>query len=292
MILIVGCGFLGSYIAAGALAEREKTLCTYHNENRLPADMPAVKCDITDTAELENLARTCEGEKLTVFYLAAQHNIDKVFSDYHTSWAVNITALENFFDIMPPIDKLFFSSTDCVYGENPDDIPAFSESDDLCPVNAYGDQKAEAEQIVTSHGFTCVRLPFMTGRSLLKGKSTFYDNIVEKLKTGETAEMIDGMRRSALSYRTVAELLLSLSALPKEKLPPFINIASDFPYTKYEIGIEIAKENGADSSLIKPISFEEGKKFFKDRRADTSVMSNSLLKETLGIKDKLYFTET
>ncbi len=292
MILIVGCGFLGSYIALEAMGRGEKTLCAYHKENRLTFDARAVRCDVTDTAELENLARLCEGEKLTVFYLAAQHNIDKVFSDYHASWKVNVVAPEQFFEIMPSIDKLFFASTDCVYGENPEEIPAFSETDELCPVNAYGDQKAEGEQIVLSHGFTCVRLPFMTGASLLSGKKTFRDSIVEKLGNGESVEMIDGMRRSALSYKTVAGLLMSLASLPREKLPPVINIASDTPYTKYEIGVETAKANGADSSLIKPISFEEGKKFFKDRRADTSVMNNRLLRETLCLSDKLYYTES
>ena len=292
MILIVGCGFLGSYIAEAAVRKGEKTICTYRTENRISVPgVQAVKCDVTKEWDLANLASLCEGEKPVVFYLAAEHNIDRVFSNHHAAWEINVTALERFLEIMPCIDKLFFASTDCVYGENPENIPAFSESDDLCPVNVYGDQKAEAEHIVASHDFTCARLPFMTGKSLLSGKTSFYDNICLKLGNGESTEMIDGMRRSALSYKTVAGLLLKLASLDKESLPAFINIASDTPYTKYEIGLEIAKANGLPESLIKPITFEEGKKFFKDRRADTSVMSNALLKKTLEITDKLTFTE-
>ena len=54
----------------------------------------------------------------------------------------------------------YFASTDCVYGENDARHPRFTEDDALCPVNVYGAQKAEAEEIVRAHGFTVLRFPF------------------------------------------------------------------------------------------------------------------------------------
>jgi nucleoside-diphosphate-sugar epimerase len=118
---------------------------------------------------------------------------------------------------MTNVKKLFFASTDCVYGEN-GEIPLLKESSPLKPVNVYGQQKMEAENIVLSKGFTVTRLPFMFGPSM-SSKNSFYDNLCKRLKNGEEIEMIDGMLRSALKYSETAELLVKLSK--KDNLPIF-----------------------------------------------------------------------
>lgn len=284
MILVVGSGFLGSYVLKRfSQCTDEKILGTYRNEANIPAvaGVDFIKCDVTDKNDLLNLSEKCRGEQLTVFYFSACHNIDYLYQHPEEAEKINITALENFFGVMPQIDKLFFASTDCVYGE--DGGKRLSESSPLRPVNVYGEQKKRAENIVISRGFTAVRLPFMLGPSL-SAKKHFYDNIINKLSAGEESEMIDGLYRSVLSYEETADALYRLSLLPKEKLPPAVNVCGDRLYSKYETGLAVALKNGLDPSPVKKISEKEGEKFFRDKRASSSDMDNSLLKSLLGIE--------
>ncbi len=286
MILIVGCGYLGSCIAAEALkTQSEKIVCAVRSASARFAFEGAdiTLCDVTDKDSLAALLKKTGGEELKVFYLAANHFVDRVFESPEEAKKVNIDSLKNFLDLFSrKINRLFYASTDCVYGENTAEIPAFLETSPLAPVNEYGRQKLEAEKAVRDYGFTALRLPFMAGESFTESKKSFYDNICKSLQNGEKIEMIDGMRRNTLSYKKAASLALSLMNCDKP-LPEIINVAGDRAYTKYETGLAIAKKIGADPGLVKPISFEEGQKFFKDKRADNSVMSNALLKETLGL---------
>ncbi|MBQ7595031.1 MAG: NAD(P)-dependent oxidoreductase [Clostridia bacterium] len=288
MILVVGSGFLGSYVLqVFAARTNEKIIGTVRDIGNHPQidGVDFIECDVTKSDDLNRLASLCgHEEKLTVFYFAAVHNIDFIFDHPQEAKDVNITALNSFFDVMPHIDKLFFSSTDCVYGENPKG-ELLSESSPLYPVNKYGIQKREAELIVIDHGCTCARLPFMIGPSLTS-KPHFYDVIRQKLAKAEPVEMIDGMVRSVLSYRQCAELLYEVSLLQKESIPPVINICGDEQLTKYETGVRLAREFGADESLIIKISEEEGKKFFRDKRASSTAMDNKLLKSLTG-KEKI-----
>ena len=95
--------------------------------------------------------------------------------------------------------------------------------------------------------------------------------------------MIDGMVRSVLSYRQTAALLVQLSRLPAGSLPGILNVCGDEGLTKYEMGLGIAKRLGCDPALVKRITEEEGRKFFKDARAHSAVMDNTRLKRLLGL---------
>lgn len=283
MILIVGCGFLGNFLARQISAHTGETvLATVRDTNNINriSETEYIKCDITRRADLIRLADRCKNESLTVFYFAACHNVDYVYENPDSAKKVNIDALKAFLKVIPNIKRLFFASTDCVYGEGEKNTK-FTEDSPLNPVNEYGRQKREAEGIVLSEGFTVLRLPFMLGPSLTS-KPHFYDNISSKLLKGEAVEMIDGMKRSVLSYEQAAELIYSLSAL--SDLPQIINVCSDSELSKYEIGKVIAKKLNISPSLIKSISEEEGKKFFKDKRASVTSMDNTLLKELLKIE--------
>lgn len=280
MILVVGCGFLGSYIAKYAVENTDETVvATVRELNNTPHidGVQFEKCDVTNTKDINALFEKTKQHNLTVFYLAACHNVDFVYENPDEARKVNCTALENFLDIMTNVKKLFFASTDCVYGEN-GNIPLLKESSPLKPVNVYGQQKMEAENIVLSKGFTVTRLPFMFGPSM-SSKNSFYDSLCKRLKNGEEIEMIDGMLRSALKYSETAELLVKLSK--KDNLPKTINVCGSESLSKYDVGCLIAQEIGAEVNLVKRISETEGSKFFKDTRASVSVMDNGLLKSLL-----------
>lgn len=286
MILIVGCGFLGSHLLKHILTKTdEPVLATVRNIKKAPAICGAeyLQCDVTNKSDLSSLAEKCNNEPLTVFYFAACHNIDYVYDNPKEAWKINVKALENFISCVPNIKKFFFASTDCVYGEGNERDFKFSEDAQLKPVNEYGVQKIAAEEIVRSNGFTVLRFPFMLGASLTSTPH-FYDKICSKLLNNETVEMIDGMERSVLSYSQVAELIYELSTFTDE-LPQTINVCSDNAMSKFEIGCTLAKKLNTSSDLIHKITEEEGSKFFKDKRASCTAMDNSLLKSLLKLTE-------
>ena len=286
MILIVGCGFLGSYLAKHiSAASGERVLAVVRNsENVLQLNNTEyVCCDVTNTQQIKMLAEKTKGERLTVFYFAACHNIDFVYRNPGKAREINITALDNFLNEFDNIEKLFFASTDCVYGEN-GNIEFLDEAGELNPVSEYGRQKAEAEKIVAAKGFTSVRLPFMLGPSLFDGRPHFYDRIKASLQNGQSVEMIDGLYRNVMSYSQTAELLFALSK-HSGALPGVINVCSDTGMSKYQMGCRLAEYFGFSDELIVRISEKEGEKFFTDKRASSSVMDNSLLKSLLEIDE-------
>ena len=286
MILVFGCGILGRHLLR-ALPDGGETVVTV-NAHEIPDGIPASDrlvrrvCDVRRTEDLAALAAFCGAEPLTVYYFAAMHNIDAVYADPAAARAVNVDGLCAFLSCGLRIRKLFFASTDCVYGENDARHPRFMEDDPPHPVNVYGAQKAEAEQIVRAYGFTVLRFPFLFGPSLC-GKPNFYDTSVQKLRSGTPIEMIDGMARSAISYRTAASLLVRLSELT---LPAgdTINVCGDRGYGKYEIGLMLAEKVGCPVSLVHKLSMREGARFFKDKRADSACMDNAKLKRLLGLQ--------
>jgi dTDP-4-dehydrorhamnose reductase len=123
----------------------------------------------------------------------------------------------------------------------------------------------------------------MLGKSL-SSTPHFYDKITASLKNNEEVEMIDGMYRSVLSYSQAAELIYALSLLKTK--PQIINVCSDESLSKYDMGCILAESLGASKALIKKISEDEGKKFFKDKRASFGAMDNALLKSLLN-KEKI-----
>ncbi len=284
MILIVGCGYLGSYLLREITEKSEEsvivTVRDFKKSNIIPST-EYVYCDVTDEESVKKLADMCSDEELTVFYLASCHNVDYVFKNPEEAERINVRSLEAFIEKLQNIKKLFYASTDCVYGESVSLSDKFSEESDLHPINEYGRQKIEAEKIVLSKGYTVVRLPFLLGPSLLK-KTHFYDSVYSALAKGEKIDLIDGMYRSTISFSQAANFIYSLALL--ENVPPIINVCADNALSKYDIGCILAKKMGVSEDIIKKISEVEGKRFFKDKRASHIYMDNSLLKELLGIE--------
>ena len=287
MIVVVGCGHLGSYLIKKAAASvNEPIIATVRDmKNAFPiVGVEWIKCDVCVQSDLDALTKKYGNEPKTVFYFAAAHKIDEVYQHPQEAKKVNLYALTAFLETVPNINNLFFSSTDCVYGENNENTPVFDEQSVPEPLNEYGKQKLSAEQIVLSHGYHVVRLPLLFGASLQPERFTFYDVLCEKLLAGQSVEMIDGLRRSLLSFQNAADILFRLSRFEKDCLPSVLNVCSDDSYTKYEIGCMLAEKLGVSKELVCKIPETESRRFFKDRRASCTVMDNTLLKQILGLK--------
>ena len=294
MYLIIGAnGFVGSYAIKNIL---EKT-----NDKIVAADMcledvsesPRVhwtKCDITKHEDIVTLNENMKKESdIKIIYLAAMHHPDKVREFPRIAWNINITCLSDFLNTMENVKCLFFASTEMVFPAGNRNIK-FDENYRKDPVNTYGKHKAVCESMVTAYGYNVVRFPFMIGPSILKHKKHFYDIIVETIQQGETMEMFEDAIKAPLDFNTAIGTVIDLAEAYTEDMPKVLNIAGDEVLTKYEIGLRIAEKYGCDPSLIVPISLNNDTKIFKEKRADCTIMDNSLVKKTLGLSElKMHF---
>ena len=288
MYIIIGAnGFLGSYVLKTLVSNTDRRiLATYHGkkESLFEGRVEWTKLDVTNEEDINNLAELAgDISDCSIFYFSACHNLDLVKREPEFARNINITALKKFLDTFKDAKNLYFSSTDCVYGENTEDIPCFKESDITSPVSEYGRQKLEAENLVTSYGFNVVRLPFMIGPSILENKKHFYDNIVEKTVQGEDFTLADGLWRSALDYESVADILFKLTN--KENVPQILNLCGDNSLSKYDVGVLIAEKHNLPMKHIIKTPEAEIMKLFYEVRTSSTTMDNSLLKDVLGIDE-------
>lgn len=283
MYVIVGAGgFLGSYLIKTVLEKTdEKIFALSRTADVYAISDPRVTVmtgDLRDEGYLSAVADKLKNDNLKVIYTAACHNIDYVAAHPDEAYHMNVTVPCKFLEKIGKAESLLFTSSDTVYGEG--GTHAFSEEDALSPLSVYGRQKLEAERVFIARGGTALRLPLMFSKSISPSKKHFCDTVETNLKNGVAVNLVTGAVRSTLDYGTVADIIIELSK--KDKLPSVLNIAGDDPLSKHELGLLFAKSIDADESLIVPV------KTFGDvpaegaLRADSTIMSNSKLKNLLG----------
>jgi len=286
MYVIIGAtGFLGSYMVKNILERTSDTLlaAARHPGKDWGSRVVWASCDVTSPQEVDEFVSKHELSKAKIIYLAAYHHPDQVEQNPHLAWHTNVTSLSYFLNALPDdVAAFYYPSTDSVYGESGDGCP-FKECAELHPVNRYGRQKCVAEQLVTGYGRHVVRFPFLIAPSLVEGKPHFYDKIVTSLQEGRRVKMFSDSRRSAITFDTAAALTVALLE-QTGSVPQVMNVCGDRPYSKYEIGLLIADRIGVSRELIQPVSAMEDNKIFTVPRAKSTLMDNSLLKQTLGIK--------
>ena len=283
MYCIAGAdGFLGAYLQRALLAKGETVVALNHTAPVFP-DAPGVvnlPFELTDRDSLnaaEALLR--QYSDIRIFYTVAVHAPDKVEADPDFAHYVNHVLYADFLKKLSGCDitKLFYASTDNVYGESRDG-KVFTEVDAPAPINAYGEQKAEAERITWEQGFSVARFSYMFAPSLTH-KPHFFDVITQKLKAGQPMEMFTDFIRSSLTYPTAADCLIRLAEA--DAAETVFNICADEPTSKYDIGLFAAEYCGADRSLVVPArGLDSG--LFTAARAPSIVMSNERLKRAIG----------
>lgn len=292
MYLVIGAnGFLGRYCIQSILEQTDENVtATARNIQNLENTdrVHWEKCDIALESEFDRLLSMIkEYDRVKVIFLAAYHNPDLVEANPSHAWDINVTALSRCLNKMPFVERLFYASTDSVYGDSIDHYH-FKENDPLNPVNRYGRNKAAAEAVVRYLEFHVVRFPFLIGTSLVPGKRHFYDHIVENLTNGKEVEMFENSYRSSLHFHTAASLLIQLMEMPLREVPPILNVCGDRDLSKYDIGLLAAEKLQVSEKLIKPIKIFENDAVFKTKRAVSTVMDNTLVKKVLQV-DRIEF---
>ncbi len=290
MFCIAGAdGFFGAYIRKYLISRGEKVLSLNHSKAVFPDShlVENMSFELTSQSDIRSLSQRLKSESdVKLIYLIACHAPDLVKADPETAFYINSGAYKNFLNGLSGcnISKLYYSSSDTVYGENRTDEP-FTETSALSPINLYGEHKAQAERITLENGFSVARFPYMFAPSLTH-KKHFFDSLTDKLSAGEKIYMFTDYVRSSLPYPAAAEYLCRLMNTDTDE--KIFNICADEPTSKYDIGLYAARLSGADEKLVVPC-LSTDTDVFTEKRAATLTMSNKKLKDVLGIKERIGF---
>lgn len=291
MYVVIGAsGYMGAYVIKNILSTtQERILAVTHHPWKHAVDSDRIQwttCDIADPSAVDKLNQDFLEKEETnkIVYLAAYHHPDMVEKNPKTAWDINVTSLSRFLNAAENVVRFFYPSTDSVYGESINGYH-FQETDALRPVNRYGRQKCVAETLVTAYGYHVVRFPFLIAPSLVPDKPHFYDTIANAISSGKTFEMFADSYRSSLDFDTAASLMIQLMELKDRPTPQVLNVCGDQDLSKYDVGCMVAKRLGVCENLIVPISINANSGIFSAQRASSTLMDNSLLKQTLNLSE-------
>jgi len=138
-------------------------------------------------------------------------------------------------------------STDAVF----DGIDGnYRETDNTTPLSVYAKTKLEGERAVLDayHSAVVARVVFF-GWSLT-GQRSLSEFFINNLHAGNT---VDGYSDTFFSPLYVEDLAATLLKILNENLSGIYHIVSPQSLSKYEFGLQIAKEFGLNPLLIKPI---------------------------------------
>ncbi|WP_138502149.1 SDR family oxidoreductase [Nostoc sp. PA-18-2419] len=281
-LLITGVsGFLGWHLCQLAKQEWE----IYGTYLSHPIEIPGVKIlkvNLTDFQELYRIFSTIK--PAAVIHTAAHSQPNFCQTHPEESHAINVTASSNIAGLCADNSiPCVFTSTDLVF----DGLNApYYETDSVCPVNIYGEQKALAEAgMLERYPMTTVcRMPLMFGAATATAKS-FIQPFIQTLKDGKELNLFIDEFRSPVSGTTAAKGLL----LALEKVSGIIHLGGKERMSRYDFGRLLAEVFQLPLTGIKACR-QQDVKMPAPRPADVSLDSSkafALGYQPLSLKEEL-----
>lgn len=228
-LLITGAsGFLGWHLCQ--LAKQEWDI--YGTYLSHPLEIPGMKilqANLTSFQELKRIFNDVKPE--AVIHTAAHSQPNFCQTHPEESHAINVTASCNIAGLCADNSiPCAFTSTDLVF----DGLNApYRETDAVCPVNLYGEQKAIAEAgMLERYPMTAVcRMPLMFGAATPTAKS-FIQPFIQTLEAEKELNLFIDEFRTPVSGTTAAKGLL----LALEKVNGIIHLGGKERISRYDFG--------------------------------------------------------
>lgn len=149
---------------------------------------------------------------------------------------------------------LIHISTEYVFDGTKTDSP-YKEEDKQRPINWYGETKYYGEQFILESecdlGLVRICMPFSPFYELKKDIARFF---LDELKAGN---QINAIEDEKVTPTLVSDIANALSVLVGNQEGGIYHVCSKNSITPFEFAKSIAKTFDLDSSLVKPVSFEE-----------------------------------
>ncbi|WP_445627019.1 SDR family oxidoreductase [Nostoc sp. DSM 114167] len=228
-LLITGAsGFLGWHLCQLAKQEWE-IYGTYLSHPLEITGMKILQADLTNFQELKRIFNDVKPE--AVIHTAAHSQPNFCQTNPKESHAINVIASCNIAGLCADNSiPCAFTSTDLVF----DGLNApYRETDAVCPVNLYGEQKAIAEaDMLERYPMTAVcRMPLMFGAATPTAKS-FIQPFIQTLQAEKELNLFIDEFRTPVSGTTAAKGLL----LALEKVNGIIHLGGKERISRYDFG--------------------------------------------------------
>lgn len=220
-------GFLGWAVCQQAQA----SWAVYGTYRQNPVKQPGVKGDRLDLTDYTALKQHfLELRPDAVIHLAAQSKPNLCETDPDAAYAINVTAAVNLAGLCADAAiPCVFTSTDMVFdGKN----PPYRETDPVCPLNRYGEQKAIAEAEMRScyPAIAIGRMPLMFGAA--PTAPSFLQPFLKTLREGKELKLFTDEFRTPVSDTCAAQGLL----LALEKASGILHLGGKERISRYEFG--------------------------------------------------------
>jgi dTDP-4-dehydrorhamnose reductase len=228
-LLITGAsGFLGWHLCQIAKQEWE-VYGTYFSHSLEIPGIKMLKVDLVDFQELKQIFDAVEPAAVIHTAAISQPNFCQTHPD--ESHAINVTASCNIAGLCADSSiSCAFTSTDLVF----DGLNApYRETDPVCPVNIYGEQKVMAEEgMLKRYPMTAIcRMPLMFGNETPTATS-FIQPFIQTLKQRKELNLFIDEFRTPNSGKTAAKGLL----LALEKVNGLIHLGGKERISRYDFG--------------------------------------------------------
>jgi dTDP-4-dehydrorhamnose reductase len=165
-------------------------------------------------------------------------------------------------------------STDAVFDGQKGD---YREEDPALPVNLYGETKLAGEQAVRTENPDALILRVNFYGWSLFGKRSLAEWFFYNLQAGRQMKGFVDVLFCPLQVNDMIDILLGLV---ERRLSGLYHVFSPESLSKYQFGVNIARQFGFDEGLIQPTSWNEGN--LQAVRASNLTLSSQRMAEILG----------
>lgn len=244
-LLITGAsGFLG-WNLCNVASRYYSVVGLWNNHPVLISSIISRKCDITDFNALKAVFR--EEKPDAVIHAAAASNPNYCQLHPEETHKLNVIASSNIAGLCFEFDiKCAFTSTDLVFDGSK---PPYSEDDFICPVNVYGQQKAEAEKemCLRSNKVIICRMPLMYGDAP-EDANSFIQPWIKQLKSNAELSLFTDEIRTPVSAKDASKGLL----LALEKLDGIVHLGGKERLSRFDMGMILLENLSNVSGKIVP----------------------------------------
>lgn len=227
-LLVTGAsGFLGWHLCQ--LAQQDwQVYGTYRTHTVDISNTTLLPIDLTDFSALTDLFQTLKPD--AVIHTAALSQPNLCQDNPEASHRINVTASCNLAGLCADANiPCVFTSSELVFdGLN----PPYRETDPVCPINLYGEQKVAAEvgMLERNADVTIARMPLLFG---VAPASSFIQPFIERIRTGQTLNLFVDEVRTPISGTSAANGLL----LVLDKAKGRIHLGGRERLSRYEFGL-------------------------------------------------------
>ncbi len=262
-IMITGAsGFLGRHLL-NKMPDNAEVLAQFCHQDvkSLFPNAQHVQMDFTNTdwSAIRDFAPDA------IIHTAAMANVNECENQPDAAIAMNDTATRQLTDVARGIGaRLIYTSTDQIYDGKRGD---YSEADIPSPSNVYGKTKVDSEVYMLEHhpSAVSVRCALIYGKAIEQAP-TFTEDMIQRLKRGETVNLFTDEYRSPVLVDNLAEILWELSA--HDYHGP-LNIGGSDKLSRMEMGEVACDLLGLERERLNPTR-AKGIKFAAARPADCS----------------------